>query len=107
MGQAFSFVLDAARVVFRGVEPRQLVLALLATIEPAAEWNGCQVFLDPSCEGDGGTACVEVRGHAAASVCGRLAAAFRNSGIPVRDTVSVLSPAAAEAVAEVRDGCWV
>jgi hypothetical protein len=105
LAQSLRFNRDDARAVFRDVQPRQLVLALLATIKPEREWNGCRVFLGSSCGDDGETACVQVTGSAAAEVREGLAAAFRSAGIPVRDASACAS--AAEAVTEALDGRWV
>jgi len=103
--RGFGFTLADARAVFRDVQPRQLVLALLATVKPDREWNGCRVLLDPSREGDGETACVQVNGSAATEVLEGLAAAFRGAGIPVRDVSACAS--AAKTVTEALDGRWV
>ncbi len=106
LAPGFSFTLDDARAIFRGVQPRQLVLALLATIKPIREWNGCSILVDPSCEDDGEAACVSVNGSEAAEVRERLAGAFRGAGIPVRDA-SGRPSTAAEVVTEALDGRWV
>ena len=107
MTPGFSFALDAARDVFPGVKPGRLVLALLATIRPVPEWNGCRIFVDDQYANDDDTIGVQVDGRAAASVREHLATAFRNAGIPVHEAMVDLAAGSDEALAEARDGRWI
>jgi hypothetical protein len=99
------FELDAARNVFHGVAPARLVLAILATIKPPAEWTGCRVLLEATNEA-AGEACVRAAGPGASEVRTGLAEAFRRAGIPVRDAATDLTAGQAELLAEVHDGAW-
>jgi hypothetical protein len=63
----FSFVFDRRRAleVFPGIGVDRLVRAVLARVQPPAEWSGCVVYtgatpLDPEA-----TACVGTRGPGA------------------------------------------
>jgi hypothetical protein len=63
----FSFVLDRSEIrrSFRGVAPREFLLALLAGIPPQDHWNGCEVGLGPSPLEPNATICVVTRGPGA------------------------------------------
>ena len=107
VAQGFRFSLDDARVAFPGVTPRRISLAVLATVRPCQDWNGCRVFLESPCGDDDGSADVHVEGDAARAIGERLVTAFRNLGIPSRAQPTDRPSKAAELLTCARDERWV
>lgn len=105
--QGFRFSLDDAQAMFPGVPPRRMVLAVVATVRPGRDWNGCQVFLKFPCADDDGSADVHVGGDAAHAVVERLVATLGNLGVPVREQTTGGPSRAAELLTSARDGRWV
>lgn len=81
---SYSFVFDRQAVIaaFRGVEARELTLALLAGLPPDPAWEGCQVGLGESPLGPG-TVCVTTRGPRAGEIQLRMVEAFERQGVPI------------------------
>ena len=102
----YSFVFDLieARKSFL-VSTDHMVLALLASVEPAAEWDGCEVFIGDSPGDPLRTACVAVRGASADRVQVAIIEAFERVGIPVLDVYDG-APDAKKVLAKAKDGRW-
>ena len=103
----FSFAFDrgAAWRQFLQVSARDVVLAVLARVPPAPEWEGCLVYEGPSPDGQEGTVCVGLTGPAADAVQEALVMAFEELGIPV-PAIWEGGPAPRDRIAVVRGGVW-
>jgi hypothetical protein len=103
----FSFVFDRRRAleVFPGIGVDRLVRAVLARVQPPAEWSGCVVYtgatpLDPEA-----TACVGTRGPGADEAQRQLVEQFEALEIPVL-AVYEGGPEQAAALARADEGRW-
>ncbi len=65
--EVFSFVFDRrnARTVFPGVSVDGFLMAVLAKVPPAAEWDGCVVYVGATPLDPEATVCVVTRGPGA------------------------------------------
>ncbi len=102
----FSFVYDGkvALEVFPRTTPRNLLLALLATMSPDSAWEGCVVFkgetpLDPH------TVCIGTKGPGADKVQQRLVEAMEARGVTVLEVYEG-GPEELEKIAVVSNGKW-
>jgi len=104
----FSFVLDRSEIArsFRGVAPRELLLALLAGIPPQDEWDGCEVGLCPSPLDPTSTVCIVTRGPGAEEAQVGLLAALEHQEMAVR-RVYEGGPEKTDLVARAGNGKWV
>lgn len=104
--EGYSFVLDrlAVAVAFRGVEARDLTLALLAATVPDPAWEGCQVGLGESPLGPG-TVCIATRGPFAGELQLRLVESFERQGVTVLQVYEG-GPEAWTVLATARGGRW-
>jgi hypothetical protein len=103
----FSFVFDlrGALGVFPGVSVEGLLMAVLARVSPAPQWEDCVVYtgmtpLDPEA-----TACVATWGPGAQEAQLRLAQEFETLKIPVL-AVYESGPEEREQVARAVQGRW-
>ena len=103
----FSFAFDrgAAWRQFLQVSARDVVLAVLARVPPAPEWEGCLVYEGPSPDDQEGTVCVGIAGRAAEAVQEALVTAFEELGIQV-PAIWEGGPAPRDRIAVVRSGVW-
>lgn len=103
----YSFVFDrgVAWREFLQVAPRDIVLAVLARLEPPPGWEGCLVYEGPSPEGREGMVCVGIIGAAAAELQEALVASFEALGIPVPE-IWEGGPEVRDRIAVARDGVW-
>lgn len=104
--QFFSFVYDGkvALEVFPRTTPRNLVLAMLATMAPEKSWNGCVVFkgetpLEPH------TVCIGTRGAHADRVQQGLIESMEARGVAVLEVYEG-GPEELERIAVAIDGKW-
>jgi hypothetical protein len=103
----FSFAFDRAAAwgQFLQVSARDVVLAVLARVPPAPEWEGCLVYEGPSPVELLGTVCVGILGPAADAAQEVLVASFEGLGIPV-PAIWEGGPAPRDRIAVVRNGVW-
>ena len=81
----YSFVFDrqASNEAFKQVGKRELMLAILATVLPEAQWEGCLVYEGETPLEEVRTVCIGIQGPAADKVQERLVEAFEKQGVPV------------------------
>jgi hypothetical protein len=81
----YSFVIDrqAANEAFKQVGKRELMLAILATVMPEAQWEGCLVYEGETPLEEVKTVCIGTKGPAADKVQERLVEAFEKQRVPV------------------------
>ena len=101
--ETYSFVFDrqAANEAFKQVGKQELMLAILATVMPEAQWEGCLVYEGETPLEEVRTVCIGIQGSAADKVQERLVEAFEKQRIPVlqvyeggpevRDRIAVVS----------------
>ncbi len=103
----YSFVYDqkTADSALPGIATNQLVLSLLATLVPDAEWEGCLVYegespLDP------GTVCIGTTGPGSDLLQLRILSAFERQGIGAVEVFEG-GPEVRLLIARIADGQWV
>ena len=103
---SFVFHRQMAGEVFKKVGKRDLALALLASIPPESEWEGCLVYEGESPLGDVKTVCIGTRGPSADVVQERLVEEFEKFGVPVIQVYEG-GPEIREPIARAENGKWV
>jgi len=83
-----------------------LVLGILASIQPRADWEGCVVYEGVSPLGEFRTVCIGIRGNNADKVQERLVEGLEQKGVPVLQVYEG-GPDVRELVARVEDEIWV
>jgi len=106
-GTTYSFVYDSesATEAFKGIGPRDLVLAVLASSSPSQDWEGCLVYRGTSPSG-GGTVCLGTDGPCADQAQRLLIEAFERQGIAVLQVYEG-GPGVDEPIAQAESGRWV
>ena len=104
----YSFVFDRREAL--KLYPRTgklgLVLAILASIPPEAEWEGCTIYEGISPLEQASTVCIGVRGAEADRVQERLVGAFEQKGVPVLQVYEG-GPKVRELLARAGGNTWV
>jgi hypothetical protein len=105
--ETYSFVFDrqAANEVFKQVGKRELILAILATVTPEAQWEGCLVYEGETPLEAVRTVCIGIRGPVADKVQERLVEAFEKQRVPVLQVYEG-GPDVRERMAVVSGGKW-
>lgn len=103
---SFTFDRESASQSFQQVGPRPLVLAVLASVVPRNEWEGCVVYLGASPDDERRTACVGIRGDGSEALQEALVTAFERAGVTVT-AIYEGGPEVREAVARASGGRWV
>jgi hypothetical protein len=103
----FSFVYDrkAARLAFKGIGIRELVLANLAALMPQPSWEGCMVYEGQTPLDEDATVCIGCDGPCADEVQEKLAERFTGLGIPVLAAYEG-GPEVRSPIAVARGGRW-
>ena len=103
----FSFVFDlqGALSVFPGVSVEGLLMAVLARVPPAPQWEGCVVYTGATPLDAEATVCVGTRGPGAGEAQLRLAQEFETLKIPVLALYDV-GPEQLEEIARAAQGRW-
>jgi len=104
----YSFVFDRqkALLAYPKTGKYDLVLGILASIQPEAEWEGCIVYDGISPLEEPRTACIAVRGTAADKVQESLVEGFEQKGVPILQVYEG-GPDVREMFATVESGTWV
>jgi hypothetical protein len=104
----YSFVFDrqAANNVFRQVGKRELMLAILATVTPETQWEGCLVYEGETPLEEVRTVCIGIQGPSAEKVQERLVEAFEKQGVQVLQIYEG-GPDVRERIAVVSGQKWV
>ena len=104
----FSFVFDRkkALLAYPKTGKYDLVLGILASIQPEAGWEGCVVYDGLSPMEEPRTACIGVRGAAADRVQERLVEGFEQKGVDILQVYEG-GPDVREMFATVEGGTWV
>ena len=107
-GKVYSFTFDrsSAEQAFKGVEVRNLVLAVLGGVPPAPEWDGCTVYLGPSPDDPERTGCVGQEGACSDQLQQAMVEAFERLGIRVLQVYEG-GPEERQPIATARGGRWV
>jgi hypothetical protein len=105
-GYSFTFDRGSAEQVFKGVEVRNLVLAVLGGVPPAPDWDGCTVYLGPSPDDPQKTACVGQEGRCADQLQQAMVEAFERLGIRVLQLYEG-GPEERQPIAAAHGGRWV
>jgi hypothetical protein len=96
---------DSASRAFPGVSAEKLVVALLATLPPAPDWEACQVYRCPSPLEGADSDCLVTRGKAAEAIQEHLVEAMEKRGITVIQLYEG-GPESGELIARVEQGLW-
>jgi hypothetical protein len=106
--ETYSFVFDrqAANEAFKQVGKRELMLAILATVTPEAQWEGCLVYEGETPLEEVRTVCMGIQGPAADKVQVRLVEAFEKQGVRVLQIYEG-GPVVKERIAVVSGQKWV
>jgi len=103
---SFTFDRDSASQAYQQIGPTPLVLAVLASVAPRDDWEGCTVYLGRSPGDESRSACVGLRGAGSEALQEALVTAFERAGV----TVTALyegGPEVMETVAKASGGRWV
>jgi hypothetical protein len=82
-----------------------LVLGILASIQPKVEWEGCVVYEGESPLGEFKTVCIGIEGENADKVQERLVEGFEQKGVPVLQVYEG-GPEVRELIARVKGETW-
>jgi hypothetical protein len=103
---SYSFVYEraSADAAFHGIAVSELMLALLATIPPEKDWEGCLVYQGDS-PLEAGTICIGIKGPEADELQLRLVEALERQGVePLQ--VYEGGPEARIPIAKAQSGRW-
>jgi hypothetical protein len=104
----YSFVFDRqkALLTYPKTGKYDLVLGILASIQPETGWEGCIVYDGISPMEEPKTACIGVRGAAADRVQESLVEGFERKGVRILQVYEG-GPEIRELFAKVENGTWV
>lgn len=102
-----SFLFDRASAAdgYPGIGPRELLLAVLASVPPEAAFEGCDVYLGAPPDDESVSACVGLRGPGSEALQEALVTAFERAGIAVT-ALYECGPEIRERVARASGGRW-
>jgi hypothetical protein len=104
----YSFVYDrpSANDAFKQVGKREVTLAILATIVPEAEWEGCLVYEGTTPLEEVATVCIGTRGPGADRIQEKLIEGLEKAGVKVLQVYEG-GPEVRETIARVQGQKWV
>ena len=104
----YSFVFDrhVGGDVFKKVGKTEVVLAILATITPEPDWEGCLVYEGPTPLDQVKTVCIGTEGPNAEAVQVKLIEGFEKFGVPILEVYEG-GPEVRERIAKASGGKWV
>ena len=103
----YSLVYDRAEAaqVFQEIGTQGLVLAILARLEPEADWEGCLVYKGAAPDDSARMVCIGMRGPAAMQIQEKVVETFEATGIPV-PAIYEGGPEPQLELAKVTNGKW-
>lgn len=104
----YSFVFDRGEALkaFPQTGKYDLILGVLASMQPEEEWEGCTVYEGVSPMEELQTVCIGIQGASADQIQEKLVEGFEQRGVPVL-RVYEGGPEVKELYARVENGTWV